>query len=281
MANASPTQARSRLTDEPAQPMRAEAIAMRRIVVEMGYWLSPLLRDHPLPVLSEWERTVDLSKLDRSTTAAQKGRQREEQAKSTLAKIDRGGAGPQRVFEPRTVTDIHLQRVKTPATKATLQARKAHRTEVVELAKAQGKSPAEVDRELALARIAAVAAEKAAAEQKANDEARAARRREVARAANDRYKAKLQANPELAEARREAKRAQQRKGAPRPIPNPHRDPTLPTARELREEAIRAEAIEAEERRLLALMRKEGRRVTSERNLHPAPSKGAGTQRGDR
>lgn len=242
---------------------------MRRIVVEMGFWLSPLLRDHPLPVLSEWERTVDLSKLDRSTTAAQKGRQREEQSKSTLAKIDRGGAGPQRVFEPRTVTDIHLQRVKTPATKATLQARKAHRTEVVELAKAQGKSPAEVDRELALARIAAVAAEKAAAEQKANDEARAARRREVARAANDRYKAKLQANPELAEARREAKRAQQRKGAPRPIPNPHRDPTLPTARELREEAIRAEAIEAEERRLLALLRKEGRRVTSERNLHPS------------
>ena len=36
---------------------------MRRIVVEMGYWLSPLLKDHPLPVLSEWERTVDLTAL--------------------------------------------------------------------------------------------------------------------------------------------------------------------------------------------------------------------------
>jgi hypothetical protein len=38
---------------------------------------------------------------------------------------------------------------------------------------------------------------------------------------------------------------------------------------LREEAIRAEAIEAEERRLLAIMKAEGRRVTSERNLHPS------------
>lgn len=36
---------------------------MRRIVVEMGYWLSPLLKDHPLPVLSDWERTADLTAL--------------------------------------------------------------------------------------------------------------------------------------------------------------------------------------------------------------------------
>ena len=48
---------------EIARPDRLEAIAMRRIVVEMGYWLSPLLKDHPLPVLSEWERTVDLTEL--------------------------------------------------------------------------------------------------------------------------------------------------------------------------------------------------------------------------
>lgn len=41
----------------------AEAIAMRRMVVEMGYWLSPFMKDAPLPVLTEWERTVDLSSL--------------------------------------------------------------------------------------------------------------------------------------------------------------------------------------------------------------------------
>lgn len=269
MANASPTQARSRLTDEPAQPMRAEAIAMRRIVVEMGYWLSPLLRDHPIPVLSEWERTVDLSKVDRSTNAEMKGRTREVQSKLTLDRIERGGAAAKRVFDTPTVSDIALARVKTPATKVTLQARKAHRAEVIARARAEGRTPDAVDRELALARIAAVAAEKAAADRKADDEAREARRREVARKANDRYKAKLAANPELAEARREANRARKRKGAPQPIPNPHRDPTLPTARQLRDEAIVAAAIEAEERRLTALMRKEGRRVASERNLHPS------------
>lgn len=42
----------------------AEAIAMRRLVVEQGAWLSPFMKDAPLPVLTEWERTVDLSQLE-------------------------------------------------------------------------------------------------------------------------------------------------------------------------------------------------------------------------
>ena len=42
---------------------RPEAVAMRRIVVENGFWLSPFMRDAPLPVLSEWEKVVDLSRL--------------------------------------------------------------------------------------------------------------------------------------------------------------------------------------------------------------------------
>lgn len=45
---------------------RAESIAMRRIVVEMGFWLSPFLKDYPIPVLSEWEKTVDLVKLQKA-----------------------------------------------------------------------------------------------------------------------------------------------------------------------------------------------------------------------
>lgn len=45
------------------QPWRAEAIAMRRIVVEMGYWLSPFMKDTPLPVLTEAEATCDLVEL--------------------------------------------------------------------------------------------------------------------------------------------------------------------------------------------------------------------------
>ena len=45
------------------QPHRAEAIAMRRSVVEMGYWLSPMLKNHPIPKLTEAEATCDLVKL--------------------------------------------------------------------------------------------------------------------------------------------------------------------------------------------------------------------------
>ena len=37
---------------------------MRRIVVEQGRWLSPFMDGLPLPVLTEWERTVDLSRLE-------------------------------------------------------------------------------------------------------------------------------------------------------------------------------------------------------------------------
>ena len=36
---------------------------MRRLVVANGFWLSPFMRDAPLPILSEWEKTVDLSNL--------------------------------------------------------------------------------------------------------------------------------------------------------------------------------------------------------------------------
>jgi len=46
-----------------AAPLRPEAIAMRRLVAATGFWLSPLLRAQPLPVLSEWEATVDLANL--------------------------------------------------------------------------------------------------------------------------------------------------------------------------------------------------------------------------
>ena len=51
-----------RLKEKP-QPQSADAVAMRRIVAETGYWLSPMLKDYPLPVLTEWEQSVDLAKL--------------------------------------------------------------------------------------------------------------------------------------------------------------------------------------------------------------------------
>jgi hypothetical protein len=249
MANASPTQARSRLTEEHAQPMRAEAIAMRRQVAARGWWLSPLLHDLPIPVLTEHELTADLAKLDRATSAAQKARNNEEQSKSTLERIDRPGARERRKWEQSTVTDIDLARVKTPATKATLLARKAHSAEIIARAKAERRSPDAVARELAVARISAVAAE--IAERELTAEEREARRKAQMKTAHEKRAAKLKADPELAARVRARKREQhaqrvaKRKGTPRPIPNPHRDPTLPTARELREEAIRAAAVERE------------------------------------
>ncbi len=47
-------------------PNRAEAIAMRRIILERGFWLSPFMEKEPLPELTTWETTADLVKLQRN-----------------------------------------------------------------------------------------------------------------------------------------------------------------------------------------------------------------------
>ena len=293
MAQHAPSLASNRKTDDDGpQPMRAEAIAMRRIVAERGWWLSPLFATVPVPTASQWEARLDLAKVDHNhATRERQHRNRSQQstAANVLATIDaphRPKGDRHRNYATPTVLDVTIGRTKTPATLDNLNARKAHRATVEQVAQAQGKSPAEVEREIAIARIAELAAQKAAADAAAaaahlTEEARKARRLEVTRAAQARYDAKIKADPVKAEERRREKnrREAERKalqqgqeGAvkyqPRPIPNPHRDPTLPTAKMLREEAIRAEAIEAEERRLLKIMKQEGRRVTNERNLHP-------------
>jgi hypothetical protein len=245
-----------------------------------------------VPTASQWEARLDLAKVDHNhATRERQHRNRSQQstAANVLAKVDaapRHKGDRHRNYATPTVLDVTIGRTKTPATLDNLNARKAHRATVEQVAQAQGKSPAEVDREIAIARIAELAAQKAAADAAAaaarlTDAERAARRLEVTRAAQARYAARLNADPVKAEAKRQAKnrreaerKAQQQgqegaaKYVPRPMPNPHRDPTLPTAKMLREEAIRAEAIEAEERRLTKIMKQEGRRVTSERNLHP-------------
>lgn len=305
MAQNAPTLASSRRSnDEGPQYMRAEAIAMRRLVAARGWWLSPMHATVPIPVLTEWEASVELAKVDHNHTTRERQqaknllknrtqyqshkRSQQTTAENVLAKVDtapRPKGDRHRNYATPTVLDVTIKRATNPWSLDTLQARKAHRDTIEEVAQAQGKSPAEVERELALARVTALAAEKAAAY--LTDEARAARRAEVTRRAQAKYAARLNADPVKAAAKREEKnrrererKAQQKADAQqpqegaarftgRPIPNPHRDPTIPTAKMLREEAIRAEAIEAEERRLLAIMKAEGRRVTSERNLHPS------------
>lgn len=308
MANNAPTLASSRRSnDEGPQFMRAEAIAMRRLIAERGWWLSPLFANVPVPALSQWEASVELEKVDHNHSTRERqqekhrlkgrlhyhndkrNRSQQSTAENVLATVDaapRHKGERHRNFATPTVLDVTIGRTKTPATVGNLQARKAHRANVEQVAQAQGKSPAEVDREIALARVTAIAEQKATADAAAaaaylTDAERAARRLKVTRAAQARYDAKQKADPVKAEAarqvknRREAERKALQQGqegavkyVPRPMPNPHRDPTLPTAKMLREEAIRAEAIEAEERRLTKIMKAEGRRVTSERNLHP-------------
>lgn len=53
----------TRETPENGYSMKPEAIAMRRIVAERGFWLSPILSDYPLPKVTKWEASVDLVKL--------------------------------------------------------------------------------------------------------------------------------------------------------------------------------------------------------------------------
>ena len=305
MAQNAPTLASSRRSnDEGPQYMRAEAIAMRRLVAERGWWLSPQFATVPIPVLTEWEASVELAKVDHNHTtrerqqakhllknrsqyqAAKRHRSQQTTAENVLAKVDtapRPKGDRHRNYSTPSVLDVTIGRTKTPATLDNLQARKAHRDTIEEVAQAQGKSPAEVEREIALARVTALAAEKAAAHKIA--EARKARlaAAEAKRQARNDDPAEVAAKRKEKN-RREAERKKKQRAAARsaaqqpqegaarfagrPIPNPHRDPTIPTAKMLREEAIRAEAIEAEERRLLAVMKREGRRVTSERNLHP-------------
>jgi DNA-directed RNA polymerase subunit M/transcription elongation factor TFIIS len=68
MAQHAPTMAGTRRGEQQtdAQPNRAEAIAMRRIISERGFWLSPFMKEEPLPSLTEWETTTDLVKLQRN-----------------------------------------------------------------------------------------------------------------------------------------------------------------------------------------------------------------------
>ena len=61
-----PSRAEREALKKNPKPNGAEAIAMRRVVVEMGYWLSPFMNGYPLPVLTEYEQAVDLVALERS-----------------------------------------------------------------------------------------------------------------------------------------------------------------------------------------------------------------------
>lgn len=99
---------RHRASYDTPQPNGPEAIAMRRIVAEMGYWLSPLLKDHPVPVLTEWEATVDLTKLHLSRGVAPKSNRQE--APSTPSAPPANRAGRERAYSTPSLKEVEAKR---------------------------------------------------------------------------------------------------------------------------------------------------------------------------
>ena len=92
----------TRETPENGYSMKPEAIAMRRIVAERGFWLSPILKDCPLPKVSKWEASVDLVKLAGQRVGDTR------KTPETLAKpagVQNGG-GRSSTYKPTTYAEI-------------------------------------------------------------------------------------------------------------------------------------------------------------------------------
>ena len=160
MAQNAPTPASSRRSnDEGPQYMRAEAVAMRRLVAARGWWLSPQFATVPIPVLTEWEASVELAKVDHNHTTRERQqaknllknrsqyqaakRSQQTTAENVLAKVDtapRHNGDRRRNYATPTVLDVTIKRATNPRSLDTMQARKAHRDTIEEVAQAQGKS---------------------------------------------------------------------------------------------------------------------------------------------
>lgn len=125
---------------------------MRRIVVEMGYWLAPSMKDEPLPVLTEWERTADLTALHNK--AYGQGT-RFEVGKSVLERMElerprrdhhqakHGGGGPMSAYDRKVAEKAReqfyrlddtqrtvIEREREEAKKAEVEAKRARMKEV-------------------------------------------------------------------------------------------------------------------------------------------------------
>jgi hypothetical protein len=70
-----------------ARPDRLEALAMRRLVLERGYWLSPMHATTPLPRLDGKELTIDISQAHSTAPIVS----RFETGKNVLTRIDNPG----------------------------------------------------------------------------------------------------------------------------------------------------------------------------------------------
>lgn len=209
-----PAAIRHRTASDRAHAGHPEAIAVRRLVLERGAWLSPLLANLPLPELTEWEASCDL------VAAAHTWLAHEARKLAGEEKAAKGGARPRAKQDTPTLREVQAIRrhgkkaavALIPKVEPLALATVAPAAAPIPIAPVEAKgwvslketgarhstrkTPnarprlTEDEKAEAVARIAAIAAEKAAKEQeveakKAAVEAnREARRKETAKAAN-------------------------------------------------------------------------------------------------
>lgn len=214
MQTHNPAAIRHRVANDRVKAGHPEAIAVRRLVIARGAWLSPLLANLPLPELTPWEASCDLVSALNTWLAHEQRKTRDREART------RNGGGRNRSQDTPTLREVQAIRrhgkqgangrftkveplavptvapAAAPAIVAPVEAKgwvslketgPRHSTRKAPAARAR---LTEEEKAEAVARIAAIAAEKAAKEQeleaeKAAVEAnREARRKETAKAAN-------------------------------------------------------------------------------------------------
>jgi hypothetical protein len=104
------TAVRHRTSMDAVNPGHPEAIALRRIIIERGHWLSPMLADLPMPTLTDWEASCDLVK------ALQVWRvhaaRAEEMATSVMPIASQAGRG--RSYETPTLAEVRERQHPRP-----------------------------------------------------------------------------------------------------------------------------------------------------------------------
>ncbi len=209
-----PAAIRHRTASDRAHAGHPEAIAMRRLVIDRGAWLSPLLATSPMPTLTEWEASCDLVAAAHTWLAHENRKGKEQE------RFHRNGGGRNRSQDTPTLREVQAIRrhgkkaavalipkveplalatvapAAVPAPLAPVESKGWVRLKDTGARHSTRKTPqarprlTEEEKAEAVARIAAIAAEKAAKEQEAEakraavEANREARRKETAKAAN-------------------------------------------------------------------------------------------------
>lgn len=231
---------RHRVASDRVKAGHPEAIAVRRLVIARGAWLSPLFANLPLPELTPWEASCDLVSALNTWLSHEQRKVRDQETRT------RNGGGRTRSQDTPTLREVQAIRrygkqgakgrftkaeplalpTVDPAMAAPLEAKGWVGIKETGPRHSTRKAPparhalTEEEKAAAVVRIAAIAAEKAAKEQeleakKAAAEAnREARRKETAKAASEAYNKRMREkrvkDAAYAKAYGEKRRAQER-----------------------------------------------------------------------